>query len=101
MSLHPRRRDHARLSSRSAARRIAQLVLLLLLAGCTPGAPLPEASVTPTSPLPAPTGEPTATSEETPEALPFQGGKRYRNSDLGVTLYYPSSWRPRPGENEG
>ena len=101
MSLHPRRRDHARLSSRSAARRIAQLVLLLLLAGCTPGAPLPEASVTPTSLPPAPTGEPTATSEETPEALPFQGGKRYRNSDLGVTLYYPSSWRPRPGENEG
>jgi oligopeptide transport system substrate-binding protein len=100
MSLLHRRRDRPRLFSRGAVRGIVQFILLILLAGCTPGALPPAANVAPTSQPPSPTGEPAVTPEDTPEDTPLRNGKRYRNSDLGVTLYYPSSWRPRPGENE-
>jgi oligopeptide transport system substrate-binding protein len=100
MSLDLRERYPWRLFSRGAARHIAQLALIVLLAGCAPTAFVPEASDAPTSRPLDPTGTPAATPESTPEDTPISGGKRYRNSDLGFTLRYPSGWRPQPGEQE-
>jgi oligopeptide transport system substrate-binding protein len=74
------------------------LVLLLLLGGCTPSAILPAAD-TPTSASVEPT-EPTAAPDATPEDTPIPGTSRYRDSDLGITLRYPSEWAPRAGEQE-
>jgi oligopeptide transport system substrate-binding protein len=104
MGLSIRRRLRQQHSIQNAARRIVQLALILLLFGCMPTAPLPEASVTPTNQAdsvptpqpPAPTGEIVATAED----VPLSDGKRYRNSELGVTVRYPLNWRSQAGANE-
>src|SRR5262245_57221781 len=100
MSHDTRWRQYRRPISRNAARCIARLALILLLASCTPTALLPEASVAPTTQVgiaptlqpPDPTAKAAVTAEDAPtatvEGTPFSGGKSYRNSDLGVTLRY-------------
>ena len=84
--------------AQGAARRIARLALVLLLAGCTPPALLPSAD-TPIS-APAEATELTSVPDATPEDTPIPGTTRYRNSDLGVTLRYPKAWTPRAGEQQ-
>jgi oligopeptide transport system substrate-binding protein len=74
------------------------LVLLVLLAGCSPSAILPGAD-TPTS-APAELTEPTGAPDATPEATPIPITDRYRNSDLGITLRYPAAWTTQAGEQD-
>lgn len=95
--------------------RVLAIIIVLILAGCTPSAPSPAASdptprpavTEPAPPQAAGTQErpaatlptpnlPTATLPPTPAA---EAG-RYTNRDLGISFTYPRAWTAEPGEDE-
>lgn len=96
-----RRRRFVRTFAQDVA--LLTLALLLLLAGCAPSTLLPSEDTPTSAPADAtaaPDALPDATPEATPEDTPAPGTSRYRNSDLGITLRYPSEWKPQPGEQD-
>src|SRR5689334_11523569 len=97
MKLAIRRRQLSRTRSRGVTRHI--LLLALLLAGCTPASFVPSTDE-PTSPPIQSTDAPAVVTATPPEDTPIPGTRRYRNSDLGITLRYPAAWTPQSGEQD-
>jgi oligopeptide transport system substrate-binding protein len=88
-------------------RRIAPLTLvLLLLAGCAPPAILPPTDTPTSAPTEltrstaAPDAALDATPDTAPEDTPAPDTKSYHNSDLGITLSYPTTWTPQAGKEK-